>query len=116
MGGPGSGRHNGQHGRNAGTGNSAEHTEAMRAGMLAAHAIKASRPDVCEACGSKPATDWFQRRWLCGSCLLDKMEPLRIEDFIRTGTSNLGDACECHGMLSDHARGPEGDRANRRIA
>jgi hypothetical protein len=101
MGGPGSGRRPGSsrfpgmhRGRIAGVPNSPEHTEAMRAGMLAALEIKANRPDNCDECGRVDSLERFRSRWLCGSCLSGPMVPLRIENFALSGTSNLGSACE----------------------
>ena len=112
MGGPGSGRHAGPRGRLAGVGNTRTHTEALRAGMLAMYALRASAPETCEECGRGGSLVLFRQRWLCeGSCLNDAMEPLRIEDFVYTGGSNLGDAAEYHGMQSDHGHGPTGDQA-----
>ena len=125
MGGVGSGRRAGSsrfpglaRGRLAGVCNTPEHTEAMRAGMLAVYAMKASAPDRCEECDREPdrgmpggaALERFQGRWLCGMCLSDEMEPLRIEDFVWTGTSCLGAACD-EASISGHAFGPFGDQA-----
>lgn len=120
MGGVGSGNHNGPRGRRRGSHVSTSQLEAMRVGMIAARLIKSKRPRVCDECGSKAAIgeslELFQRRWLCGSCLAGDMLPLRIEDFTLSGVSNLGCACDSHGMMSDHLRGPDGDAAKRRSA
>jgi len=111
--GPGSGHHNGPRGRRPGGHNSAEGCAAIRVGMLAAHEIKRHRPGVCDECKRPPdgrdSLEWFQRRWLCGSCLADEMEPLRIEDFVYSGTSCLGAAICESGMESGHGHGPTGD-------
>jgi hypothetical protein len=102
-------------GRKLGGHNTPEGCAAIRAGMLAACEIKRHRPGVCDECKRPPdgrdSLEWFQRRWLCCSCLADEMEPLRNEDFVYTGTSCLGDAGECHAMESGHGHGPTGDAA-----
>lgn len=102
-------------GRRPGGHNSAESCAAIRVGMLAACEIKRHRPGVCDECKRPPdgrdSLEWFQKRWLCGSCLADEMEPLRIEDFVFTGTTNLGAAISDHGLGSGHSHGPDGDRA-----
>jgi|GEM_PF-3348240 hypothetical protein len=122
MGGPGSGRH-GFQGRQRGGHNSATAIEAMRAGMRAAHALMATQPENCQKCGEPGFGDlsWCclrdendkpgERQWLCGVCLTGPMVPLKIEDFVYSRTSNLGVACEHHGMQSFHNHGPNGDRA-----
>jgi len=119
MGGPGSGRPRG--GKNS---NSSR--EAMRVGMIAARRLKASQPENCQACGEPGNGDlsWCCRRdahdnpgermWLCGSCLTGPMLPLHIEDFARSGTSNLG-AAQRFEIGSGHAHGPEGDRTPKRM-
>ena len=97
MGGPGSGRH-GRQGRKPGGTNTPATIVAMRAGMIAAHRIKRTRPAVCQNCGKPPKPgqplEWFRRcedgddaprRWLCGACLTGPMVPLRLEDFVRRG-------------------------------
>ncbi len=100
-------------GRKPGSVNTPAHVEAQRVGMIAAHAVKSSRPGYCDECGreacGRDAIDLFRGRWLCNSCLTDEMEPLRIEDFAWSGTSNLGAAIDDEGMVKDHCHGPTGD-------
>jgi hypothetical protein len=117
MGGIGSGRHRG--GRNT-----AEACAKMRAGMRAAHRVKASQPADCEECGAPGHGDlnWHgevdengkrKRKWKCGSCLSGPIDPLRIEDFARSGTTNLNAAAE-HEIATEHGRGPQGDAVRKR--
>jgi len=50
-------------------------------------------PGHCEKCGSESAKrdmDFFQKKWLCSSCLIGDEEPTTVEDHVYTGTSNLG--------------------------
>jgi hypothetical protein len=127
MGGVGSGLH-GKQGRKKGGHNSAASCEAIRAGMVAMHLHRQTRPDACQGCGTVTGDlDWCAlrdretdepgpRQWYCGTCLTGPVEPLDLETFVRSGTSNLGAAQIHHGMMSDHGHGPEGDRAlNRRV-
>ncbi len=109
-------------GRPCGGTNSETSRAAMRAGMVAAHRIKASRPDACQGCGAATGDlDWYgeedehgerHRRWLCPSCLAGPMLPLELEMFARTGTSNLGCA-QRQEIATEHRRG--GDRKKERV-
>jgi hypothetical protein len=90
--------------------------------MIAAHRLKATRPDACQVCGVETEDlDWCAvrdsetdepgpRKWLCGDCLTGPMLPLELEAFARSGTSNLG-AAQKYEISSCHAHGPDGDRA-----
>lgn len=127
MGGPGGGCYTGRRGRAHGGTNSAASIEAMRIGMAATHRRKATRPDACQRCGAEPSAEdpleWFrtrdendepgERRWLCGRCMLGKMNPLNIENFTRSGTSNL-DSAQARGYGTEHRKGQGIDRAPRK--
>lgn len=122
MGGPGSG---GFGGRKLGGRNTDEARSNVAAGLRAAREIKAKKPRHCQGCGAEANVgnplEWFGapdedgvrvRRWVCATCLLGELPPLRIEDFALTGTSNMAEA-QGREMPSSHHRGPGGDAARR---
>jgi hypothetical protein len=52
------------------------------------------KPKKCERCGAVGnignPLDRYKNKWICPECLNCDSEPARIEDYLYTGTSNLG--------------------------
>lgn len=102
-------------GRSVGGKNSEESRRAIRAGIIAAHRIRSSRPKTCQKCGLMTRNLYWcalrdevdepgARQWICGQCLAGPMEPLELEMFARSGTSNLG-AAQRQEIATEHRRG-----------
>jgi hypothetical protein len=76
------------------TANSAETREKIASRMRGMMPVW-KRPTRCQKCGAEVRRSLIERwrgEWLCGDCLNGTLEPLSIDDFVYSGTSNLADA------------------------
>ena len=67
-----------------------------------------TRSRACQECSGRPRAGqslvWYRKRWICGDCMNGNIIPLRIDDFMHSGITNLGDA-QIDEMHAEHWKG-----------